>query len=47
MSIWKDRAVPEMKRMTVLCLILGLGFFAASSRSVDDVNSRQTERDDP
>jgi len=33
MSIWKDRAVPEMKRMTVLCLILGLGFFAASSKT--------------
>jgi hypothetical protein len=33
MFIWKDRVVPEMKKTTAMCLILGLVFFVTSSKT--------------
>jgi hypothetical protein len=33
MSIWKDRGVPEIKKIAALWLVLGMGFFAPSSKA--------------
>jgi hypothetical protein len=33
MFIWRGRGVPEMKKIPVLCLILGLVYFAASANT--------------